>query len=117
MKRVILILVILLSACASQPKPAPTPKCSTDGGYQWCAALQKCVRPWETLCVDPLPPPKQCYCGDPCSDPYTSEAIYGTKVVWYRGECVAKPTPHKSLWMRFKCWLFGDTCSVRGLFI
>ncbi|MGD0576559.1 MAG: hypothetical protein ABSA74_00580, partial [Candidatus Staskawiczbacteria bacterium] len=24
--------------------------CSTDGGYSWCDAKQKCLRPWEESC-------------------------------------------------------------------
>ncbi len=35
--------------------------CVLDGGYQWCASMNKCIRPWLTPCprvvVDPLPPP------------------------------------------------------------
>jgi len=25
--------------------------CVPDGGYQWCSALNKCIRPWETNCT------------------------------------------------------------------
>ena len=37
--------------------------CVTDGGFQWCQSLQKCVRPWMTPCpqpdidVQPVTPP------------------------------------------------------------
>lgn len=70
---------LLFFGCTSQqPSPQPLPGsdrdsygCIPSAGYQWCGALQKCIRPWEEKCekqngsapppvpdtnVTPLPP-------------------------------------------------------------
>ena len=48
-------------------------ECVLDGGYQWCATLNQCVRPWTTPCppnrrhpVDPLPYPIRRMEGESC---------------------------------------------------
>lgn len=53
-----LLAFALLSACATQPKPAPIPVqivggdrdvhgCIPSAGYTWCERESACVRPWE----------------------------------------------------------------------
>lgn len=40
--------------------------CVPDGGYSWCEALQKCIRPWEENCTStqsPLEAKARTYCG------------------------------------------------------
>lgn len=54
------VFVLLLGCTAQQPAPAPGSDrdaygCIPSAGYSWCAALNKCIRPWEETCAAPSP--------------------------------------------------------------
>jgi hypothetical protein len=38
--------------------------CVPDGGYQWCEALQECIRPWETNCTSSIATEARKHCGE-----------------------------------------------------
>jgi len=109
--------------------------CVTDGGYEWCAVKNKCIRPWEENCTlavgspgTGIPNPAAKYCTDMNYTLRNGSCVFPTSLTceewsFYQGECgkqfslceqngnrlEARTEEAGTFFMKYSVCIFNDT--------